>query len=367
MILGTQVMSAYPWILRWAWELEMTRFWKQAQGWALAVGCVTLGSGCAGGDEQLRADLVALEQRIADLERSSGRMSGSISSVQEDVLLLEDRVEAQRLSLERRGMVRSRARDELPRYETPSPVALSTPTDRPSPAPGAPELPVERLAPRGRAADVAPPREGIPELPVVQAAPAADDGPVEELVITNDTIDQFVAQHGGVSPASDGGFRSSATTGEPLEPVVRNDRLPVRSESAGNGASRGGAGDDGSISLYQESLALFNDGDYRGARTGFQRFLDGDSPEDYRDNALFWIGECHYAEGSYTAALAAFERVVREFPDGNKVPDSLLKIGLTHERLNDQRSASEVLRMLVETYPTTEAARRASERLLALN
>jgi tol-pal system protein YbgF len=364
MILGTQVMSAYPWILRWAWELEMTRFWKQAQGWALAVGCVTLGSGCASGDEQLRADLVALEQRITDLERTSGRMGGSISSVQEDILLLEDRVEAQRLSLERRGMVRTRSREELPRYETPSPVAFSTPTDRPTPAPGAPELPVERLAPRGRAADVPPPSQGIPELPVVQAAPDADDGPVEELVITNDTIDQFVAQHGGVSPTSDDGFRTSAATGAPLEPVVRNDRLPV---NAGAGAGGSQSGDDGSISLYQESLALFNDGDYRGARAGFQRFLDGDSPEDYRDNALYWIGECHFAEGSYTAALAAFERVVREFPDGNKVPDSLLKIGLTHERLNDQRSASEVLRMLVETYPTTEAARRASERLLALN
>jgi tol-pal system protein YbgF len=91
------------------------------------------------------------------------------------------------------------------------------------------------------------------------------------------------------------------------------------------------------------------------------------APEaDYMDNALFWMGECHYGMGDYPQALSYFQRVVSEYPDGNKVVDSLLKVALSHERLEQPEQAVEVLSVLVETYPSTDAARRATERLRAL-
>ena len=97
-----------------------------------------------------------------------------------------------------------------------------------------------------------------------------------------------------------------------------------------------------------------------------ERFLASNPEADYMDNALFWIGECHYGLGDYSESIRFFQRVVSEYPDGNKVPDSLLKVALTYERLNDIANAREVLVVLVETYPTTEAARRATERLREL-
>jgi len=342
-------------------------------------------------------DMHRLEQRIADLERGSGRVNGQLSGLEEDVLLLEDRVEAHRLSLERRGMVRARSRDELPRYHAPARVAEAH--ERPASIENSAydRLPTERVTPRASTrteerSDPASARPaGVPHLPVVTATPESvqtsdEDEAVEELLITNETLRAFVDEHGGAPVASAGGSASSggsrSANRRPLPPVVVGDRLPSGSASstpaapattASQGAttpatsvaaaSPSGAG----IPLYQESLRAFNAGDYRGARLGFQRFLDEGAPFDYQDNAMFWIGECHYAEGSFTAALETFEQVVRDYPDGNKIPDSLLKIGLTYERLNNLGSATEVLTMLVETYPTTDAARRASERLAGLN
>jgi TolA-binding protein len=58
---------------------------------------------------------------------------------------------------------------------------------------------------------------------------------------------------------------------------------------------------------------------------------------------------------------------LERFPDGNKVPDSLLKIGLSYEQLDNRRRASQVLSDLVESYPTSDAARRAEEHLGELN
>ena len=298
----------------------------------LSLGLLSLSLlGCGGSEETLRDDLVGLEQRIGDLERGAGRTHAQLNSLEQDVLLLEDRVEAQRLSLERRGAVEARRPNQLPRYEPPP---------------------------------VAPAYAAIEELPVQRIMPAATNQELEELVITNETLNDYVSAYGGV------GVSGSVSTGtRPLPPVVHNDRLPstARTTPSQVGVEAARPAQAAGVDLYQSSLRHFNQGSYDSALTGFERFLsEGPSP-DYSDNALYWIGECHYATGEYASALQSFERVVRDHPNGNKVPDSLLKIGLTYERMNNNQEANEVLSVLVETYPLTDAARRASEHLTELN
>ena len=290
----------------------------------LLVGLFVLSPlGCGGTGDTLRNDVVALEQRLGDLERGAGRTHAQIDSIEQDVLLLEDRVEAQRLSLERRGTVEARRRTQLPRYEAPS---------------------------------VEPTYAAIQELPVQRIAPPSTDAELEELVITNETLNDYVAEHGGVgarTPSSIPRTMSQRPGNRPLRPVVHNDRLPTaRTETPPRlGAEATQPAQSAGVDLYQSSLRSFNQGSYGAALSGFEDFLsEGPSP-DYSDNALYWIGECHYATGDYTSALESFERVVRDHPNGNKVPDSLLKIGLTYERLNNSQEANEVLSVLVETYP----------------
>lgn len=310
-------------------------FGRRARRLAVAISAhLCLVAGCGGSSEEvLRSDMASLEQRVADLERASGRVQMELTSMEEDVLLLEDRVEAHRLSLERRGMVRARSRDELPRYAPPPVETAHTP----------PSLPVERVYP--------PTRE----------EPA-------EILITNETLAAYSEAYG---PGGSADWNlAGRSTSAPLPPVVTGDRLPtqtvdepeVPAETAATEPSTASG-----VALYQESLRWFNAGNYSRALSGFEAFLEAAPTDDYRDNALYWIGECHYATGRFPEALASFQRVVRECPDGNKVPDSLLKIGLTYERLNNRSEASEVLSALVETYPMTDAARRASERLTELN
>ncbi|MBN1946647.1 MAG: tol-pal system protein YbgF [Bradymonadales bacterium] len=318
-------------------------------------------TGCSGGQQQIRQDLSLVEQRIQELERSYGRWQVQMVELEEKVLLLEDRVEAHRISLERRGLVARRSLEELPAYQPPE---------------AAPDysyvasLPVQRLTPDP------------------SGDPIGQSGePTAELVITNETLDDYARLHSGnltLMPASNAPERN------PIPPVVTGERLPVNptqagladrstgqpprtagqvSQSVSTDASTGSAASSTArpLDLYQQSLNLFNTGEYEPALRGFTAFFDSRPEEDYLDNALYWIGECHYAAGRYPDALVSFQRVVDEFPDGNKVPDSLLKIGLTYERLNSRREATMVLSVLVETYPLTDAARRASLHLTELN
>jgi tol-pal system protein YbgF len=294
--------------------------------------------GCGSGEEALLSDMSRLEQRITDLERSSGRNQVRVSDLDERVLLMEDRVEAQRLALERRGLVRQRGRDELPRYEAPPVEPAYSYLD---------ELPVQVMAPG-------------PVIPLR----ASDGENVEEIIITNESLRAWVDENGGVpEPSSQSATPQRRTTRPPsggrIPPVVIGDRLPVTGDPV---ITQPMLPSESPLDLYQASLRAFNDGAYDDARGGFEEFLGQEPSDDYVDNALYWIGECYYATGDYSDALRSFQRVVQEFPDGNKVPDSLLKIGLLYELFQNEQQACEIMNALVETYPLTEAARRASGR-----
>jgi tol-pal system protein YbgF len=126
------------------------------------------------------------------------------------------------------------------------------------------------------------------------------------------------------------------------------------------------ASNQSGLAIYRRALDEFNGGEYERSIESLREFIASGPEDDYMDNALFWLGECHYGLGRYQDALASFQQVVSSYPDGNKVPDSLLKVALTYERLSNDSSAREVLSVLVDTYPSTDAARRAEERLRAL-
>ena len=97
----------------------------------------------------------------------------------------------------------------------------------------------------------------------------------------------------------------------------------------------------------------------------FKSFLKGNPPQDYIDNALYWMGDSYYGLGEFGEAATYFHRIVKEFPNDNKVPDALLKVGLTYQRLDKPDSAQDVLYYLIEAFPKSDASRVARKRLKA--
>ena len=46
------------------------------------------------------------------------------------------------------------------------------------------------------------------------------------------------------------------------------------------------------------------------------------------DNAQFWIGEIYYREKWYEKAILEYQKVIENYPQGNKISAALLKQGL---------------------------------------
>jgi tol-pal system protein YbgF len=118
--------------------------------------------------------------------------------------------------------------------------------------------------------------------------------------------------------------------------------------------------------LYSASYELFKQGKYDKAREAFENFLKQYPDTEFSDNAQFWIAECHYFDRNYEKAIVEYDKVVKNFPEGNKVPYALLKQGLSFLRLDDRASAKLLLQQVIKDFPNTSQARIARAKLLEI-
>lgn len=150
-------------------------------------------------------------------------------------------------------------------------------------------------------------------------------------------------------------------------PVVRPSTADGGSAAQGSATPAAGTAVEEDLqSIYDDGYTLFHQKLYQDAEARFAAFLARDSQSDLADNAQFWIGECRYARGDYSAALAAFTEVVERFPKGNKVPDAMLKAAKTLEATGDTDSARTTYREVETRFPGTAASAIAGERLAEL-
>jgi tol-pal system protein YbgF len=118
--------------------------------------------------------------------------------------------------------------------------------------------------------------------------------------------------------------------------------------------------------VYDRGYTAFHQGQYLDAETTFQQFLAEFRATDLGDNAQFWIGEARYARRDLSGAMAAFREVVNRHPEGNKVPDALLKVGDCQHGLGDIEGARRSYQSVVDRFPLAAAAAVAEDRLREL-
>ncbi len=101
---------------------------------------------------------------------------------------------------------------------------------------------------------------------------------------------------------------------------------------------------------YQTAYGYLLQQDYGAAQTAFSEFLKRYPNTPLAGNAQYWIGETHYVRGAYKNAAVAFLRGYEKYGDGNKGPDSLLKLAFSLGKLRQTAAACSSLRELGKRY-----------------
>ena len=106
-----------------------------------------------------------------------------------------------------------------------------------------------------------------------------------------------------------------------------------------------------------------NDKQYAHALDAFAAFLVKWPDHPNADNATYWRGECYFAQGEYARAAEQFEGAIARFPLGNKVPDALLKLGMTLRQARQRaESGAGASRASSAISRDSDAARRIERR-----
>ena len=117
---------------------------------------------------------------------------------------------------------------------------------------------------------------------------------------------------------------------------------------------------------YEDALAVFRLGDFATAANVFSDFNRRYPRSGYGVTALFWLGNAQYANRDYKEAIKNFSALLARAPDHARAPESLLSVANCQLELKDTKSARKTLTDVVKSYPQTEAATAATERLAKL-
>ena len=115
--------------------------------------------------------------------------------------------------------------------------------------------------------------------------------------------------------------------------------------------------------IYRQAKQAFDQGDSDSARQKFKELIERYPKSERADNAQFWIGEIYYREKWYEKAILEYQKVIENYPEGNKVPASLLKQGFAFLNLGDKANSRLILQELIKKHPKTNEAKIAKDKL----
>ncbi len=111
--------------------------------------------------------------------------------------------------------------------------------------------------------------------------------------------------------------------------------------------------------LYKASYGYVLSGDYGLAETGFSNYIEQYPQSQRVSDAYFWLGEAQYAQGQYHDAARTLLTAHKQFPNAQKSPEMLLKLGMALAALDNRDTACATYREVLTRYPDTSDAVQA--------
>ena len=124
---------------------------------------------------------------------------------------------------------------------------------------------------------------------------------------------------------------------------------------------------DSERQAYQQSFELIRIGDYQAAEVAFTDYIKTFQDSDFIDDAKFWLAQSMYSQGAYNTALELFEGIQKDYPQSEKIMESILKAGFCHFELGNIDKSIQIFKQIIADYPNSSVARLASEKLDTIN
>ena len=158
----------------------------------------------------------------------------------------------------------------------------------------------------------------------------------------------------GASQYENGGAPAGSLVPETVERAALDGSvLPQTGPAPATGAAGGGPAEKLYAGGY-ESLLGRRFGDAEGS---FKMFVDRYRDHPLASDAHFWLGETYYVQGDYKQAAQSFLKGYKDYPQGRKAPDTLFKLALSLQQLDQTSQACSTFAEVAKKYPTAANVR----------
>ena len=114
---------------------------------------------------------------------------------------------------------------------------------------------------------------------------------------------------------------------------------------------------------FESSFELLRKGDYISAEIALREHTNNFPNGSYIDDAKFWLAESLFSQSKYNEALKIFNQIINQYPDSEKMMESILKSGFSHQELGNLSAAEAIFQRVIIDYPNSSASSLAEERL----
>jgi tol-pal system protein YbgF len=115
--------------------------------------------------------------------------------------------------------------------------------------------------------------------------------------------------------------------------------------------------------LYDAAFGDYTAGQWDLAIQGFEAYLRTFPKSEQASQVQLLIGKSYDFAGNKTKALEAYDKVIRDYPNGSAIPDAYFYKGVVLLDLKQPDKAREMFETVAKNYPTSAAASLARQRL----
>ena len=151
-----------------------------------------------------------------------------------------------------------------------------------------------------------------------------------------------------------------------IQTAQQNIAVPPVGAPAGGGAASNVPSAPPADQLYNDGLRDYNANKNELASQEFTQYLQVYGNTDLAGNAQFYLGEIAYRQGNFAGAVSAYNKVLDQYPGGNKTAAAQLKKAYALLELGQRDAGVQELRSLVNRYPKSPEALQARDRLTKL-
>ena len=118
--------------------------------------------------------------------------------------------------------------------------------------------------------------------------------------------------------------------------------------------------------VYNMAYTDYLKGNFQLAIEGFNLYREQFPNSPLSDNALYWIGECHFSLREFDVAIEHFNELILNYSSGDKIAAAYLKKGISLMELGKKEEALLVFKLLISKYPLEEETKIAQQKIKEL-